>query len=150
MLRFTTNETVSADCFRNVLPRSTLGEGRPINDIDCLKGMIERSNLVVAAWDDQLLVGIARSVADFHYCCYLSDLAVDVAYQRQGIGRRLIQLTQDSLRPNCKIIVLSAPAAVDYYGHLGFEHHDQAWILDPTKCINEKRATRDARAVHNH
>ena len=60
--------------------------------------MIEHSNLIVTAWDGQLLVGIARSVTDFHYCCYLSDLAVDVAYQRQGIGRQLIQITQEGVR----------------------------------------------------
>jgi predicted N-acetyltransferase YhbS len=150
MLRFTNNEAISADCFRSVLLRSTLGERRPVNDIECLKGMIEHSNLVVSAWDDQSLVGISRSVTDFHYCCYLSDLAVDVAYQRQGIGRRLIQITQDAVGPNCKIILLSAPAAVDYYGHLGFEHHDQAWILAPTKCINAKRGTRVTRPAHNY
>jgi ribosomal protein S18 acetylase RimI-like enzyme len=70
--------------------RSTLDERRPVDDIHCLHGMIEHSNLIVTAWDGELLVGIARSVTDSHYCCYLSDLSVDVAYQRQGIGRQLI------------------------------------------------------------
>ncbi len=133
MLRFTTNEAVSAASFRDILLRSTLGERRPVDDTRCLQGMIEHSNLIVTAWDGQLLVGIARSVTDFHYCCYLSDLAVDVAYQRQGIGRQLIQITQDALGPGCKIILLSAPAAVNYYAHLGFERHDQAWVLARTK-----------------
>jgi predicted N-acetyltransferase YhbS len=132
MLRFTSNEAVSVDSFREVLLRSTLGERRPVDDTRCLQGMIEHSNLIVTAWDGQLLVGIARSVTDFHFCCYLSDLAVDVAYQRQGIGRQLIQITQDALRPRCKIILLSAPAAVNYYVHLGFERHDQAWVLART------------------
>jgi ribosomal protein S18 acetylase RimI-like enzyme len=138
MLRFASNEAVSADSFRDVLLRSTLDERRPVDDIHCLQGMIEHSNLIVTAWDGQLLVGIARSVTDFHYCCYLSDLAVDVAYQRQGIGRQLIQITQEALGPRCKIILLSAPAAVDYYPYLGFERHDQAWVLPRTKRVNEK------------
>ena len=98
--------------------------------------MLEHSNLIATAWDGTLLVGVARSVTDFHYCCYLSDLAVDVAYQRQGIGRRLISNTQDALGPRCKIILLSAPAAVDYYSHLGFDRHDQAWVLARTKRLN--------------
>jgi ribosomal protein S18 acetylase RimI-like enzyme len=98
--------------------------------------MIKHSNLIITAWEGQLLVGLARSVTDFHYCCYLSDLAVDVAYQRRGIGRQLIQLTQDALGPRCKIILLSAPAAVDYYSHLGFDRHDQAWVLPRTKRVN--------------
>ena len=138
MLRFTKNEAVSAASFRDILLRSTLGERRPVDDPHCLQGMIEHSNLIVTAWDGQLLVGIARSVTDFHYCCYLSDLAVDVAYQRQGIGRQLIQATQDALGPRCKIILLSAPAAVNYYAHLGFERHDQAWVLARTKGMNDK------------
>ena len=107
------------------------------------------SNLIVSAWDDQLLVGIARSVPVFSLLLLSSDLAVDVAYQRRGIGRRLIQVTQDALGPNCSIIVLAAPAIVDYYRHLGFEHHDQASILVRTERINEKRATGEAGTVHN-
>jgi len=138
MLRFTTTEPVSVDSFRDVLKRSTLGARRPVDDSRCLQGMLENSNLIATAWDDALLVGIARSVTDFHYCCYLSDLAVDVAYQRRGIGKRLIQLTQDALGQQCKIILLSAPAAVDYYPHLGFERHEQAWVLARAKKLNDK------------
>jgi ribosomal protein S18 acetylase RimI-like enzyme len=136
MLRFTNTEIVSTAAFADILRRSTLSERRPVDDTCCLQGMIEHSNLIATAWDDQLLVGIARSVTDFHYCCYLSDLAVDVEYQRQGIGRRLIKITQDALGPHCKIILLSAPAAVDYYSHLGFDRHDQAWVLARTKRVN--------------
>ena len=135
MIRFTTNEPISAESFRDILLHSTLGERRPVDDLDCLAGMIEHSNLIVTAWNSQSLVGIARSVTDFHYCCYLSDLAVDLAYQRQGIGRQLIQITQNALGPRCKIILLSAPAATNYYSHLGFERHDQAWVLARTKRI---------------
>jgi predicted N-acetyltransferase YhbS len=138
MLRFTTSESVSVDSFGDVLTRSTLGARRPVDDTRCLQGMLENSNLIATAWDDALLVGIARSVTDFHYCCYLSDLAVDVAYQRRGIGKRLIQLTQDALGQQCKIILLSAPAAVDYYPHLGFERHEQAWVLARAKKLNDK------------
>lgn len=132
-LRYTTREAVSAECFRNLLERSTFGQRRPMDDQACLEGMIEHSNIVATAWDDQLLVGIARSVTDFHFCCYLSDLAVDEKYQRQGIGRRLIQITQAALGPRCSIILLAAPAAVDYYAHLGLERHPQAWVLPAGK-----------------
>jgi predicted N-acetyltransferase YhbS len=138
MLRFTISKTVSVDSFRDVLTRSTLGARRPVDDTRCLQGMLENSNLIATAWDDTLLVGIARSVTDFHYCCYLSDLAVDAAHQRRGIGKRLIQLTQDALGQQCKIILLSAPAAADYYPHLGFERHEQAWVLARVKRLNDR------------
>jgi predicted N-acetyltransferase YhbS len=80
-------------------------------------------------------VGVARSVTDFSYCCYLSDLAVVLAYQCQGIGRELIRLTQTCLEPKCKIILLAAPKAVDYYPKIGFIQHHSAWMLGSSDLI---------------
>ena len=87
-------------------------------------GMAANGNLCVTCWDGETLVGVARSVTDFHYCCYLSDLAVDASCQRQGIGKELIRLTQERLGPRCKLILLSAPDASSYYPHLGFCRHE--------------------------
>jgi ribosomal protein S18 acetylase RimI-like enzyme len=136
MLRYTIQESVSVSQFRDLLVRSTLSERRPLADLACLEGMIKNSNLVATAWHDQLLVGIARSVTDFHFCCYLSDLAVDVTHQRQGIGKQLMKITQETLGPRCSIVLLAAPAAVDYYSHVGLEHHPQAWILPAGKPLS--------------
>jgi ribosomal protein S18 acetylase RimI-like enzyme len=94
-----------------------------------MEGMVRNANLTVTAWAGEQLVGVARSVTDFSYCCYLSDLAVDREFQRRGIGRELIARTQAELGPRCNLILLSAPAAVDYYPKLGFEKHPQAWML---------------------
>ncbi len=135
MLQYSTDALVTVDQFREVLQRSTLGERRPIQDTECLRGMMEHSNLVATCWDEAQLIGIARSVTDFHYCCYLSDLAVDTRYQRQGIGQRLIDLTQSKLGPRCTIILLAAPAAVEYYPKIGFTHHPHAWLLPREKRV---------------
>ncbi|MGH8632255.1 MAG: hypothetical protein ACREU7_16020 [Burkholderiales bacterium] len=54
---------------------------------------------------------------------------MDRASQREGIGRELIRQSQAQLGPNCTLIRLSAPAAMDYYPHIGFERHPGAWIL---------------------
>ena len=83
------NDTVTVDEFISVLKRSSLAERRPVDDPDCVKGMLEHANLIVTARDGAELVGIARSVTDFNYCCYLSDIAVDKHYQNSGIGRRM-------------------------------------------------------------
>jgi len=72
---------------------------------------------------------VARSVTDFGYCCYLSDLAVDASLQRSGIGRQLVRLTKEQLGPKCNLILLSAPGASSYYAHIGFERHPSAWVL---------------------
>lgn len=113
--------------------RSTLGKRRPVEDKSTIEGMIKNSNLVVTCWDEEKLVGIARSVTDFHFSCYLSDIAVDQSYQGQGIGKKLVDETVRRLGDSCSVILLSAPGAVDYYPKIGFEKHPQAWVLSPKK-----------------
>jgi ribosomal protein S18 acetylase RimI-like enzyme len=121
--------------FTQLLKNSTLGERRPIDDHECLAGMINNSNLVVGAWDDQKLIGISRCVTDFHYCCYLSDLAVDQGYQGLGIGKELQVQTQKQLGPNCKLILISAPAANSYYPKIGFSNSERCWVLNRNESI---------------
>ena len=115
--------------FVDLLKRSTLAERRPIADPVCVAGMLMHSNLICTAWDDSKLVGVARSLTDFEYCCYLSDLAVDEEYQRVGIGKGLIRLTQSRLGEKAKIILLAAPKAEEYYRRIGFEAHQSSWVL---------------------
>ena len=132
MFTYSVNRPVTPEQFHDILVRSTLRGRRPVDDPAAIRGMIENANLIVTCWRDELLVGIARSVTDFHYSCYLSDLAVDQAHQRQGIGRRLVALTHEQLGPHARIILLAAPAAEHYYFHLGFEHCSRAWMQDKT------------------
>ncbi len=126
-LNFETGRAITADQFRDLLGRSTLAARRPA-DASTLQAMLDGADLTATCWDGGLLVGVARSVTDFAYCCYLSDLAVDVAYQRRGIGRRLIDETAAALRPGCKLVLLAAPAAEGYYPKVGFERHRSAWV----------------------
>jgi predicted N-acetyltransferase YhbS len=124
---------ISAEQFIAVLNRSTLGQRRPVEDRECIEGMVKNADLLVTAWDGAKLVGVARSVTDFHYACYLSDLAVDVSYQRSGIGRTLIDVTLKQLGPRCKIRLISAPAAVDYYPKIGFVPNPNCWEMGARK-----------------
>ena len=108
---------------------STLGERRPVADSDRMEAMLRHGNLVITAWDGAKLIGIARSLTDFAYVAYLSDLAVHLDYQKQGIGKELIRRTQARLHPQAMLLLLAAPAAVDYYPKIGFHHHPQAWFI---------------------
>jgi len=126
---YRTHDTITPEEFVAVLEASTLGERRPVDDPECIRGMVDHADLIVTARVDGQLVGVARSVTDFHYCCYLSDLAVDRGFQRRGIGTTLIDSTRAALGPRCHLILLAAPAAVDYYPHIGFARHDSAWII---------------------
>src|SRR5712672_2163786 len=128
-LRYETARQITADEFIDLLKRSTLAERRPVDDRKCIEAMLRHANLLCSAWDGEKLVGVARSVTDFEYCCYLSDLAVDENYQRKGIGKELIRQTRSRLGDKAKIILLSAPKAEAYYPKIGFEAHRSAWIL---------------------
>jgi len=114
---------------------STLGERRPVDDRERMKLMLANANLVVSAWDGGLLVGIARSVSDFSYATYLSDLAVRLSHQKQGIGRELIRRTQVQ-GGRASVILLSAPKAVEYYPRIGMKHHPSAWWLKADESLH--------------
>ena len=121
------DRTITVEQFIDVLKRSTLAERRPIADPGRIAQMLVHANLICTAWDGNELVGVSRSLTDFSFCCYLSDLAVDVEYQRQGIGAELIRVTQSRLHPQCTVILLAAPKAVGYYPKIGMTQHPSAW-----------------------
>jgi GNAT superfamily N-acetyltransferase len=127
---YTREKSLTVDEFATLLGRTSLGARRPLHDRECLGAMLRHASLLCTAWDGDRLVGVARSVTDFAYCCYLSDLAVDESYQRQGIGRKLIELTRSALGKHARLILVAAPQATEYYPHLGFHPHPSAWFLD--------------------
>lgn len=127
MIEYKINIPLSVEQYRTLLNRTTLGERRPLNESERVESMLKHANLIISAWDKDELIGVARSLTDFSYCCYLADLAVRDDYQKQGIGQVLIQQTQNALHPKAKLILLSAPQAVDYYPHIGFVQHPSAW-----------------------
>jgi len=114
---------------------STLGERRPVDDRARMAAMLRHADIIVTAWDGDLLVGIARSVSDLSYFTYLADLAVRVSHQRHGIGKELIRRTQQAGGPETNLLLLAAPAAEEYYPHIGFSRHESAWLLRPGEQV---------------
>ncbi len=105
------------------------GLNRPTADADRIEAMYNNSNLIISAWSEEKLVGIARSVTDFHYCCYLSDLAVHPEFQKLGIGKSLIDKTKEKVSDNSMLLLLSAPNAMGYYPKLGFDSVENGFII---------------------
>jgi GNAT superfamily N-acetyltransferase len=115
--------------FVDVLVRSTLAERRPVHRPDVVRGMLQHADVILTARVDDKLVGVSRAVTDYSYCTYLSDLAVDQAYQGFGIGRELIRRTHEAAGVHTTLILLAAPKAQTYYPHIGMEQHPSAWII---------------------
>ena len=122
---------LTAEEFIEILRRSTLAERRPVDDRARIARMLAEADIRLCARDAHgRLVGVSRAVTDFSYCCYLSDLAVDEALQRRGIGRELIRLTHERAGGDTMLILLAAPKAIDYYPRIGMARSDRAFTLD--------------------
>lgn len=134
-ISYTASRPISSEQFIDLLRRSTLAERRPVDDPAAIAAMLKHADVLCTAWDGETLVGVARSLTDFNFCCYLSDLAVDERYQKRGIGRELIACTRTQLQPKAKIILLAAPQAEAYYPRIGFDHMRSAWMLPGDKQL---------------
>jgi GNAT superfamily N-acetyltransferase len=117
--------------FIGVLVRSTLAERRPVDQPETIAGMLKNADVILTARSDGKLVGVSRAITDFAYCTYLSDLAVDVEFQKSGIGRELIHRTHVAAGIQTRLILLAAPAAATYYPLVGMQQHNSCWMFMP-------------------
>jgi N-acetylglutamate synthase-like GNAT family acetyltransferase len=122
---------ISALDLSRVFERSELK--RPFKDMDRLERMIEHADIIITAWIDDQMVGVARAITDYSYCCYLSDLAVDKDYQKLGIGKSLVEQLQRKLGEEVSLFLLSSPTAVDFYPRIGFNSTDKAFLIPRQK-----------------
>lgn len=120
---------LAVDEFIPVLVESTLGERRPVDDPERIRHMLLNANLIVTARVDGRLVGVSRALTDFSFCTYLSDLAVDRKFQRQGIGRELIRRTHILAGKQTMLVLLAAPSAETYYPAIGMQQHHSCWMI---------------------
>ena len=109
------------------------GLPRPTNDKERIQKMFESSNLIVTAWNNDLLIGVSRSITDWVWSCYLADLAIHPDYKKGGIGKKLVQLTKDKLGDESMILLLSVPTAMEYYPKIGMTKEDRAFTILRTK-----------------
>jgi len=130
VIDYRSGNDLDLDDLIDVYVDSSLGERRPVDDRDRMARMLAEANLVITAWEGDTLVGVSRSVTDWAYCTYLSDLAVRSDFQGRGIGKELVRLTRRAA-PETTVILLAAPKAVDYYPKIGMSRHDSAWVLWP-------------------
>jgi len=129
MVQYQIETNLSVEEFTRILINSTLGKRRPVSEPERISKMLKHGNLIITARTNGKLIGVARSLTDFTFCTYLSDIAVDQKYQKQGIGKELIRLTKKETN-NAKLILLSAPEAINYYPKIGMQKFEQCYLLD--------------------
>jgi len=129
LYRLESNLQLGPDEFIDLLQRSTLAERRPVDEPETIRGMLKHADIILTARAGSLLVGVSRAITDYNFCTYLSDLAVDRAFQRRGIGRELIWRTHEAAGRKTTLILLAAPKARTYYPHIGMQAHDSCWII---------------------
>lgn len=129
MIDYQLEPQLSPDEFIDVLIRSTLAQRRPVDERDRIAKMLQHADIVLTARHQGALVGVARAISDFSYCTYVSDLAVDEHFQRQGIGQELLRRTHEAAGRDTTLILLSAPQARTYYPHIGMVPHDSCWTI---------------------
>ncbi|PWW07379.1 acetyltransferase (GNAT) family protein [Paenibacillus cellulosilyticus] len=130
-ITYSTTNIVSAEQLSLLFEHA--GMKRPIHDLPRLQKMLDNADITVSAWDGDRLVGIARAITDYAYCCYLSDLAVDDDYQKNGIGSKLVDEVRQVIGEQCSLILISAPGAMDYYPKIGFTLSDKAYVIPRVK-----------------
>ena len=134
MITYQIEPDLSSEEFREILVNSSLGERRPVDDMGRLTQMLASASLIITARDNSKLIGIARALTDFVYCTYLSDLAVSGYYQKRGIGKELIRQVKLET-PKAKLILLSAPKAIDYYPKIGMSRHEYCYFMDDIEAL---------------
>lgn len=128
-IQYRNDVRITAEDFIDILKRSTLAARRPVDNAEQIQSMLDHGNVLVTAWKDNVLIGVSRALTDFSFCCYLSDLAVDESFQKQGIGRQLIDETHKAAGLQTMLILLAAPAAVNYYPKIGMERFTDCFVI---------------------
>jgi GNAT superfamily N-acetyltransferase len=130
-----TEQRLAAEEFLAVLESSGLAERRPVDSPERIAGMLANANLIITAREGGKIIGVSRSVTDFAYCCYCSDLAVDRDYQGRGIGRQLLEATKAALHPKATLFLIAAPKAISYYEHIGMLRNDRCFAIAASETL---------------
>ena len=81
-----------------------------------LKIMLANSSEVISIWKDTKLIGFGRATSDKVYRAVLWDIVVSKKYQREGVGKLLVNalLETKSVKNVEKIYLMSTNRAVFY------------------------------------
>ena len=118
MIMYYTDKKVDYDKLKTLF--NEVGWNDKTDDINRLKAMVENSQIVVTAWDEEIMVGFARCTTDYVFNGQINNVVVDSKYRRKGIGKVLINKILDSSR-QVTYILRGSIGNEEFYRGLGFE-----------------------------
>ena len=128
-LQFSLERRPAAAQYIALLEAAGIAHRRPVDKPEVIQAAVDGAQLMVTAWDGDSLAGALRAITDFHLHCYVCEIAVNPARQRDGIGLELQRLLRAQLGPECRIKLSSTRDAATYYPHIGYERVEFAWEL---------------------
>lgn len=121
-------ERISAGEYIDFLKRTDLGSQYPKERFnERIEKLVKNVSIsLVARNEDGLIVGVLFAITDFAYWLFLTDLGVDRAYVRQGIGKKLIKTAHEIAggEKDIAIYTVANENAIQFYEKLGMKKSD--------------------------
>jgi ribosomal protein S18 acetylase RimI-like enzyme len=118
MIMYNTDKKVDYDRLKTLF--NEVGWNDKTDDINRLKTMVENSQIVVTAWDEDTMVGFARCTTDYVFNGQINNVVVDSKYRKKGIGKVLIDTILDSSK-QVTYMLRGSIRNENFYRSLGFE-----------------------------
>lgn len=111
-----TSENIDWEALSHLYKIAPLGDKKPEN----LKTVFSNSRYICFVYDDALLVGAGRALADGVDCSYICDVAIHPDFQGLGIGKAIVSQLVEFSKDHTKIILYANPGKEPFYAKLGF------------------------------
>lgn len=127
-------ETLTAEEYIAFLARTDLGSQYPRERFrERIGKLVQNVSIsLTARTQEGLLVGVLLGLTDFSYWLYVTDLGVDRAYTRRGIGSRLMKQAHEIAggEKDIAVYLIANDQAIPFYEKLGMTHADDVMKYD--------------------
>lgn len=122
------SERLTAETYIDFLKRTDLGSQYPKERFhERIEKLLKNASIsLVARGGDDRVVGVLLGVTDFAYWLFVTDLGVDRAWERQGVGRALMKaaLEEAGGEKDVAVYLVANEHAIPFYEKLGMEKAD--------------------------
>ena len=122
-------ERLSPEEYIDFLKRTDLGSQYPKERFEeRVARLLKNATISLAARNESgLLAGVLLGLTDYAYWLYVTDLGIDRAYERQGIGSELMRTAHELAggEKNIAVYLIANEEAIPFYEKLGMKKSDE-------------------------